>query len=77
MYNLVAYGTLGEMTTIRELRLKKLWSQAKLAKLSGVSRTTIVAIENNQHTPQPLTIHKLAKALDVNPTDIDDHDRTK
>lgn len=77
MYNLVAYGTLGEMTTIRELRLKKLWSQAKLAKLSGVSRTTIVAIENNQHTPQPLTIHKLAKALHVNPTDIDDHDRTK
>jgi len=67
----------GKIATLRELRLNRLFSQAKLAKLSGVSRTTIVAIENNQHTPQPLTIHKLAKALDVDPTDIDDHDRTK
>ena len=66
-----------KMATLRELRLNRLLSQAKLAKLSGVSRTTIVAIENNQHTPQPLTIHKLAKALGVDPTDIDDHDRTK
>lgn len=65
------------MITLRELRLNKLWSQAKLAKLSGVSRTTIVAIENNQHAPQPLTIHKLAKALGVDPREIDDHDRTK
>lgn len=65
------------MVTLRELRLNKLWSQAKLAKLSGVSRTTIVAIENNQHAPQPLTIHKLAKALGVDPREIDDHDRTK
>ena len=66
-----------KMVTLRELRLNKLWSQAKLAKLSGVSRTTIVAIENNQHAPQPLTIHKLAKALGVDPREIDDHDRTK
>ena len=58
------------MATIKELRLKKLWSQAKLAKVSGVSRTTIVAIENNHHTPQPLTIHKLAKALEVEPNQI-------
>ena len=59
------------MKTIKELRLKKLWSQAKLAQLSGVSRTTIVAIENNQHKPQPLTIHKLAKALGVEPSQIE------
>ncbi|WP_432763315.1 helix-turn-helix transcriptional regulator [Dehalococcoides mccartyi] len=59
------------MATIKELRLRKLWSQAKLAMMSGVSRTTIVAIENNQHTPQPLTIHKLAKALEVEPNQID------
>ena len=59
------------MATIKELRLRKLWSQAKLAKLSGVSRTTIVAIENKQHVPQPLTIHKLAKTLEVEPNDIE------
>ena len=68
---------MAKMSTLRELRLNRLLSQAKLAKLSGVSRTTIVAIENNQHAPQPLTIHKLAKALGVNPTEINDHDRTK
>jgi DNA-binding XRE family transcriptional regulator len=59
------------MATVKELRLRKLWSQAKLAKVSGVSRTTIVAIENNQHAPQPLTIHKLAKALEVEPNQIE------
>jgi transcriptional regulator with XRE-family HTH domain len=59
------------MATVKELRLRKLWSQAKLAKMSGVSRTTIVAIENNQHAPQPLTIHKLAKALEVEPNQIE------
>jgi len=59
------------MMTIKELRLRKLWSQAKLAKVSGVSRTTIVAIENNRHTPQPLTIHKLAKALEIEPNLIE------
>ena len=61
------------MVTIKELRLKKLWSQAKLAKVSGVSRTTIVAIENKQHLPQPLTIHKLAKALEVEPNQIENN----
>jgi len=44
-----------------------------LAKVSGVSRTTIVAIENGQHLPQPLTIHKLAKALEVEPNQIENN----
>ncbi len=61
------------MATIKELRLRKLWSQAKLAKVSGVSRTTIVAIENKKHLPQPLTIHKLAKALEVEPNQIENN----
>ena len=65
------------MATLRELRLERLLSQARLARLSRVSRTTIVAIENNQHNPQLLTLHKLAKALKVNPEDMDYDDRTK
>lgn len=65
------------MTSLKKLRLKKLLSQSKLAKLSGVSRTTIVAIENNQHQPQPLTIQKLANALDVDPSEIDENDKVK
>ena len=62
------------MVTLKRLRLRKLLSQDRLAKLSGVSRTTVVAIENNQHKPQPLTIQKLANALGVDPSEIDDHD---
>ena len=62
------------MVALKKLRLKKLLSQDKLAKLSGVSRTTIVAIENGQHKPQPLTLQKLANALGVDPSEIEDND---
>jgi len=65
------------MATLRQIRLDRLLSQAKLAQLSGVSRTTIVAIENNQHEPQDLTLHKLAKALRVHPKEIEYDDRTR
>ena len=75
---MVLNGTLcAKMATLRQLRLDRLLSQAKLALLSGVSRTTIVAIENSQHRPQDLTIHRLAKALKVDPEDIDHDDSTK
>jgi transcriptional regulator with XRE-family HTH domain len=60
------------MLTLKRFRLKRLLSQDKLAKMSGVSRTTIVAIENGRHIPQPLTIHKLANALGIDPSEFDD-----
>jgi transcriptional regulator with XRE-family HTH domain len=63
------------MIGLKKLRLKKLLSQDKLAKLSGISRTTIVSIENNQHKPQPLTLQKLANALGVDPAEIEGDDR--
>ena len=73
----VSNGTLMyNMPTLRQLRLEKLLSQAKLSRLSGVSRTTIIAIENNQHEPQQLTLHKLAKVLKVDPTEIE-YDKDK
>jgi transcriptional regulator with XRE-family HTH domain len=65
------------MAKVRDLRLKNFWSQDKLAKLSGVSRATIVAVERKQHKPQPITIHKLAKALGVEPDEIDDYDNVR
>lgn len=64
------------MIALKKLRIKQLLSQDKLAKLSSVSRTTIVAIENNLHNPQPLTIQKLANALGVDPSEIEDDDPT-
>jgi len=81
LFNIVKYGLIwykiGNMPKIKELRLSKLLSQAKLARLSGVSRTTIVAIENSQHEPQDLTLHKLAKALEVDPKEIEYDNRTQ
>lgn len=65
------------MSKLKYLRLKKLLTQARLAEVSGVSRTTIVAIEKGQHSSQPLTLHKLANALGVDPKEIDDHDNIK
>ena len=51
---------------IKEIREKKRMSQAELAELSGVSRATIIRIEN---TPEVVintkTLEKLASALDV------------
>ena len=55
---------------IKELRLHKLMTQAELAKKSGVSRTTIVALEHNKDTTTTKTLAKIAKALEVNVEDI-------
>lgn len=51
---------------IKQLREEKRFSVRKLAKLAGLSKTTISDIENN-HNPNPTreTIEKLANALEV------------
>ena len=64
---------MANMSTLRELRLRKLWSQATLARLSGVARSTIVAIENDRHVPHLLTLYKLASALGVDVSELNDH----
>jgi transcriptional regulator with XRE-family HTH domain len=58
------------MQNLRKLRLKKHLSQEKLAEISGVSRTTIIAIEKGKHPFQPLTLQKVADALGVDPTEV-------
>ena len=60
------------MRKLRNLRLKRHLSQEKLAELSGVSRTTIIAMEKGKHPFQPLTLQKLADALGVEPNEVDD-----
>ena len=53
---------------LRTLRLERGWSQEKLAKVSDLTRDTIVRIERGRHhTPRPVTIVLLADALGVNP----------
>lgn len=51
---------------IRELREKKKLTQEQLSQMSGVSRATIVQLENNEeHEPMVGTLKALAAALNV------------
>ena len=51
---------------LRELREKKKLTQEQLAQMSGVSRTTIVLLENNEeHEAMVGTLKSLAAALNV------------
>jgi transcriptional regulator with XRE-family HTH domain len=51
---------------IKELREKRRLSQAELAQLSGVSRATIIRLENTEEVILTTsTLEKLANALNV------------
>jgi transcriptional regulator with XRE-family HTH domain len=58
------------MTTLREARLQALLSMRQLARLAGISPTTIYLLERGERTPQLLTIYKLSHALGIEPTEI-------
>jgi transcriptional regulator with XRE-family HTH domain len=55
---------------LKEIRTRRLLTQIELAEKSGVNPTTIVRVERNQAEPHFRTIRKLAKALDVDPTEL-------
>ncbi len=55
---------------LRAARTRRLMTQQELAREAGVGVTTIVRIERNQVEPQFRNIRKLAKALDVAPTEL-------
>lgn len=51
---------------IRELREKKKLTQEELSKLSGVSRSTIIKLENNENVETQVgTLKAIAEALSV------------
>jgi transcriptional regulator with XRE-family HTH domain len=50
--------------------MRKLLTQEELAEKAGVSPSTIVNIERDQAEPHISTMRKLAKALDVDPTEL-------
>jgi transcriptional regulator with XRE-family HTH domain len=56
--------------TIRRLRLGALLTQRDLAERSGVSRVTISKYESQGGSPSPLSIRKIAEALDADPRDL-------
>jgi len=60
------------MPSLRELREGKFLSQRDLAKAAGVSRFTISELEGGKVRPRRgRTIRKLAKALGVDPSEIE------
>lgn len=47
-------------------------TQVELAKIAGVSPVTIIKVENEGHSPRPKTLYKIAKALEIDPREIDE-----
>ena len=55
---------------LKNARTRRLLTQEELADKAGVSAATVVNIERDNQEPQFRTIRKLAKALDVEPTEL-------
>jgi transcriptional regulator with XRE-family HTH domain len=56
------------MSTGQRLRMARIrigLTQEGLADRAGVMRATVIRAENDRVHPQPMTIHKLASALDI------------
>lgn len=50
---------------LRDWRLHRLLTQDKLAEVAGIGRDTVFRLERPDQRANELTIHKIAKALDV------------
>ena len=56
---------------LKELRIERGISQEDLVEMTGISRTTLSKIENNEEVNvNTRTIAKLAEAFDVKPSEI-------
>ena len=59
------------MATLEELRKQQYSSQEDLAKKAEMTTGTINRLENGKQKPHFATIRKLAKALDIEPKEIE------
>ena len=57
---------------IKMERIKRGWSQEYLGELSGISNTSIGAIERCQSTPTTLTLAKIANAFGITVSELTD-----
>jgi putative transcriptional regulator len=57
-------------TRLRVLRAEKVWTQAQLAEVVGVSRQAIIAIENGKYDPALPLAFKLARAFGKNVEEV-------
>lgn len=60
-------GGLTRLPKLKEVRERRLLTQAELAQRSGVAETTINRLENARHEARFSTVRKLAEALGVEP----------
>lgn len=58
-----------KLTRLREVRERRALSQRELAEMAGLTHVQISRIENGVE-PYPVTVRKLAAALDVEPADL-------
>lgn len=58
--------------TLREWRIQKVLTQKDLAERAGVAEVTIASIERGVQLPSPRTSRKLAEALGIEPTQIEE-----
>lgn len=59
-------ATAGE--NIRRARERAVLTQAELAEIAGINRSSLSMIESGKKKPRPSTIRKLADALGIEPT---------
>lgn len=61
----------GDMATLRELRDRAFLTVGELAAKAGVSARTIQRAEHGSHYPRRRNIRKIARALKVDPREIE------
>lgn len=57
---------------LKDARTSKFLSTRDLAQAAGVSHSTVAAIESGRELPMLRTARKLAEALGIEPTDVDE-----
>lgn len=58
------------LTRLREVRINAFLTQAELASASGITRSTVIRLEQGEAVARPSTIRKLAAALRVQPAKL-------
>lgn len=58
---------------MRELRLKRGYSQEELAELAGIDRSYMGGIERGEHNVALINIQRIAQALDIRVATLTDH----